>query len=112
MASTKIDFSGSTNTGVNILADHSVAIAALPQAQMDWLGIQKDLKCLRELLVNAPDYIRDPMKAFSREAEAAAKQSDWERFKAAAKKIGSIGLHYLRDLSVAVLADFVSKALS
>ena len=111
MAHTEINLSGAVISSSNIFSDHGTIIVPQPQLQVDWLGLRSDIKQLQELVETAPEYIRSPMKTFSQEAETATNQLDWEQFKVAAKKIGSIGLKYLRDLSIAVLADFVSKAL-
>ena len=111
MGAIKTDMRGARIENSNVLATDCVVAISVAHAPIDWSAIQDDMKQLRIVLADAPEYIRKTMTAFSNEAEAAAKESDWERFKAAAKKIGSIGLEYLRDLSIAVLAELVAKAL-
>ena len=83
-----------------------------PAEQIDWLGAQEEVIQLRVALVCAPDYVYGPMTAFAMEADVAAKQTDWERMRAAAREIGKIGLKYLQEASVDTLAELTAKALA
>jgi len=67
-----------------------------------------EFDALRTALAEKPS---PAMDKFLREAETAAKQSNWERFKTAAKKIGEMGVEYLRDASIKILATLTAKAL-
>jgi len=83
-----------------------------PAEHIDWHGAREEVIQLRVALVRAPDYVYGPMTAFAMEADVAAKQTDWERMRAAARDIGKIGLNYLNEASVSTLAELTAKALA
>jgi len=71
----------------------------------DWQNVLEDIIVLRKMTNSKT------MQIFANEAEAAAKENNWERFKVAAKKIGEFGLEFLREASIATLATLATKAL-
>jgi len=67
-----------------------------------------EFDALRAALTKKPS---QAMAEFLREAETAAEQSNWVRFKTAAREIGRMGVEYLRDASIQILAALTAKAL-
>ena len=97
------NFCGATIVQSNVLAENSAVF--VQQEEIDWLGALSGICDLRKKTTSKT------MLAFADEIEQAARQSNWEKFKAAARKIGEFGLEYLREASISVLAELTSKAL-
>jgi len=97
------NFQGATIVQSNVLSENSNVI--VQQENIDWPTMLNDINELRRQTTSKA------MLAFADEAEQAARQSNWEKFKAAARKIGAFGLEYLREASINILADVTSKAL-
>jgi len=97
------NFSRVTISKSNVLSENSNVI--VQQEAIDWPAV---LVGIGELRGKTDDKV---ILVFADEAEQAARQSNWEKFKVAARKIGKSGLEYLREASINILAELTSKAL-
>jgi len=91
--------------GSNIASPNSTTCYNQQIQSINWPAVLTELTVLRGKTQSPVFHI------FANEAEVAAKENNWEKFKAAAKRIGELGLETLEKIAVPVLVALTKLAL-